>query len=213
MRIHQGISQGPDGVWWYEGPNGHRTKAKLHLCETCGLGFWGYPSRTSRFCSLTCRRKVCKRCGVVFATESNRADYCSKECRMGERACENCGQIFIPKKNTARRFCSPTCFYDFTVPVGSRHVQPDGYAITKVPRGTPGAGAGRSKMQQLWMLEHRYVMQQMLGRMIEPHETVHHKNGVRDDNRPENLELWKQKFPQPYGVRAEDYHCPGCACS
>jgi len=50
--------------------------------------------------------------------------------------------------------------------------------------------------------EHRYVMEQILGRPLLPGETPHHKNGQRADNRPENLELWPK--PQPPGQRAED---------
>jgi len=63
-----------------------------------------------------------------------------------------------------------------------------------------------------YLLEHRFVMEQKLGRFLEPHERVHHKNGKRNDNRLANLELWKVKSKDPAGVRASDYHCPGCRC-
>lgn len=52
------------------------------------------------------------------------------------------------------------------------------------------------------IFEHRLIMEVILNRPLESHENVHHKNGNRADNRPENLELWTEC--QPKGQRIED---------
>ena len=74
---------------------------------------------------------------------------------------------------------------------GEWHTNINGY----VQRWSPGRD-GRIEF------EHRRVMEGHIGRSLLGSETVHHVNGVRNDNRVENLELWSSA--QPYGQRVDD---------
>ena len=117
---------------------------------------------------------------------------------MGDRkdACPDCGK---PKGIRAAR-CRP-CRDIFAVGEnhgcwkGGRIIDGDGYVRLYTP-DDPRANMGR------YMKEHILVMEAHLGRLLVPGEEIHHRNGVRSDNRLENLELWVTS--QPAGQRPED---------
>lgn len=164
-------------------------------CRRCGYEFtYERKSRGRKrlYCDACPRYKrsvgkevsvVCLGCEVSFTYKTKASGrlrkYCD-ECKRnrirncGEAVCEKCFKTF-KKRRKGQKLCSPEC-------VKGRSTEPmfttkDGYVRTS---------AG---------LHHRVVMQQHLGRKLSPNESVHHRNGIRDDNRIENLELAVRYHP------------------
>lgn len=78
---------------------------------------------------------------------------------------------------------------------GTGYITKQGYVYVFAPEHQNANASGG-------ILEHRLVMSTVLGRPLFADENVHHKNGVRSDNRSENLELWTTM--QPSGKRIHD---------
>ena len=87
-----------------------------------------------------------------------------------------------------------------------RHGDPGPAELLKAPAGEGTVNKKGYKVYEIrgrGALEHHIVMERRLGRELLDNEEVHHINGVRDDNRIENLELWVLRM-HPRGQRVRD---------
>jgi CheY-like chemotaxis protein len=106
-----------------------------------------------------------------------------------------CGGSKQPTSETCRA-CQPTSGADNGNWRGGKTYHKAGYVMRRTP------GHPRARAKSPYVFEHVLVMEEKLGRYLLEDESVHHVNGVKDDNRIENLELWVR--PQPSGIRASD---------
>ena len=187
------------GQWWCYTKR-QRVRATEQACQKCGKQF---PNRhPQRFCSRDCAAKaVGAACRGVLKVP------------RGEQPCVVCGKRFLTRQpSQPAKCCSRKCAWRL------RSATTKGkWSGEKNPRWSGGIKRHAAGYIQQYVpgrslvLQHRLVMEQMLGRPLLPKEQVHHKNGIRDDNRPDNLELWVKH--QPPGQRAqEQQHCPTCTC-
>lgn len=165
-------------------------------CQRCGALFLKAPSEPDIFCSRECyegTRKVYKQCAVCGGALSVSArTYCSPECwataqRTGaEQPCKICGNpVYVkPHQDGLKQYCSLACQAEGQriQGAGASRQRSDGYIEVYFPKHPDANSNGM-------MMQHRLVMEEMIGRRLETHEHVHHKNGVKNDNEPPNLEL------------------------
>ena len=98
--------------------------------------------------------------------------------------CKICEQPFEIQSNTTGDYCSLECWHKVPKPSGKDHPSWKG-GVSSHGDGYLTKACGPNKRKLL----HRLVMESVLGRALTSNEIVHHKNGIKDDNRPENLEI------------------------
>jgi hypothetical protein len=150
--------------------------ARTKKCEVCHSIFVGQ-SKISRFCSIHCSRKDQSHVEKAASWEKYK-----KECGV-------CGVEFLPpRQSEGGRFCSYKCSG-----INNRkdRIYRAGYYMIR-NNDHPNCTA------QGYVLEHRHIMEQAIGRHLSGDEVVHHINLEKGDNRIKNLKIMTDSEHKSY---------------
>jgi hypothetical protein len=161
--------------------------------EVCSVIGCGRKHKSRGLCDAHSQRL--KKHGSIMPDKPLR-DYLTTHCTIEGCIHKKKGRGLCNKHSLKlKKYGNPLEGYEVksTPALGSRQIDKTGYVLLYV-KG--------NKKQGRYVREHRFVMEQILERNLTKDEFVHHKNGDRQDNRPENLELWTKHHPT--GARVKD---------
>lgn len=177
------------------------------ICKQCHKGFeLGHPKKI--FCNNNCNKKFWdiehqRQRKIALNTRSivlNNCRLCQQQCKNFERSdplCKPCKLKVLRRKEMNKSIKTEDILREDFDRKNRKVAHLDKYGYVMVPGlGHPNSEKGGR------IREHILIVSNFLRRPLFEHENIHHKNGVRDDNRIENLELWSTS--QPSGQRVED---------
>lgn len=145
----------------------------------------------------------------------NLRKYCSCKCfhsskcgkKWAVKKCKSCNKKFKldPHDINKRKYCSPKC--SFKIHIRNKYnwrggkIKNSGYIMIYKPKH-PFA-------KRKYVLESRLVAEKILGRYLTKNEIIHHIDGVKDDNRIENLYLFtKKQHKRFHGLKNKSHLIP-----
>jgi len=155
------------------------------ICNTCLIQYAGRKSQ--KYCCHKCYKNH------PIQKEKNRLNSRKNYEKNGEELRKYHREWH--RRLVRKKKCLPMDFPRMKKFSGEGYVAKSGYKYFGIKNHPLANKYGR-------VAEHKLIIFNHIGRILRKHESIHHKNGIRSDNRIENLELWSKS--QPSGQRVED---------